>query len=91
MADFVLCRSKREHTHASSVSAGLTPDSGPDVKGILRGLGYGGNHVVDEGKRLAFRVVHGPLHQGGALGTLDLSGLHPHNRFYHSGHSFLAK
>lgn len=62
---------------------------GTNVKRILSRGGNRINHILNERNCLAFCIIHCSLHQRSAVSTsLNLSGLHPHNRLYQSNHLF---
>lgn len=62
--------------------------SGINIKRILSRGGNRIDHILDERNCLTFCVIHRSLHQGSAVSTLNLSGLHSHDRLYHSNHPF---
>lgn len=62
--------------------------SGINIKRILSRGGNRIDHILDERNCLTLCIIHRSLHQGSAVSTLNLSGLHSHDRLYHSNHPF---
>ena len=53
--------------------------SGINIKRILSRGGNRIDHILDERNCLTLCIIHRSLHQGSAVSTLNLSGLHSHD------------